>query len=62
MRVKNFSFCRRILIGWMKLSNEDWYARRGYIVYKTVDQMWNEKDKTGKVWWTPAVFMRKEIS
>ncbi|PVH76826.1 hypothetical protein DL98DRAFT_517678 [Cadophora sp. DSE1049] len=43
------------------LSNQDWYARRGYVVFKTVKEKWSEKDKAGKEWWFAGVFMRKEI-
>jgi len=41
--------------------NQDWYERRGYEVYKKIDKMWAEKDPTGKEWWFPAVFMKKDI-
>ncbi|KAL5319988.1 hypothetical protein ACEPPN_013047 [Leptodophora sp. 'Broadleaf-Isolate-01'] len=43
------------------ISNQDWYARRGYMVFKTVDEMWSERDARGREWWFGAVFMRKEI-
>jgi len=43
------------------LSNQDWYARRGYVVFKRVEEKWSEKDPMGKEWWFPAVFMRKDI-
>ncbi|KAH9221774.1 hypothetical protein DL95DRAFT_327136 [Leptodontidium sp. 2 PMI_412] len=43
------------------ISNQDWYARRGYVVFKTVDEMWSERDARGREWWFGAVFMRKEI-
>lgn len=45
-----------------KISNQDWYGRRGYVVYKTVDNFWWEKDKNGKDWPATAVFMRKNIT
>lgn len=44
-----------------QLSNQDWYARRGYAVFKTVKKMWKEIDVKGKEWWFSAVFMRKNI-
>lgn len=44
-----------------KLSNQDWYARRGYEVFKRVEEKWSEKDEMGKEWWFAGVFMRKEI-
>ena len=40
---------------------QDWYARRGYVPYKYVDKMWSEKDSKGRVWWSTAVSMRKDI-
>lgn len=43
------------------MSNQDWYARRGYVVFKRVEEKWSEKDPMGKEWWFPAVFMRKDI-
>ncbi|KAH7321966.1 hypothetical protein BKA65DRAFT_541083 [Rhexocercosporidium sp. MPI-PUGE-AT-0058] len=43
------------------ISNQDWYARRGYVVFKEVDKMWSERDPKGRQWWFKAVFMRKEI-
>lgn len=31
------------------------------MVFKTVDEMWSERDARGREWWFGAVFMRKEI-
>lgn len=44
------------------MTNQEWYGRRGYEVYRKVDQMWSTDDETGKTWWTPGVFMRKDIA
>ncbi|KAH6668921.1 hypothetical protein B0J14DRAFT_153250 [Halenospora varia] len=38
-----------------------WYARRGYEPYKYVEKAWKEEDPTGKIWWTTAVFMKKDV-
>jgi hypothetical protein len=40
---------------------QDWYARRGFEVYRSVDNMWDHIDPTGKKWGVNAVFMKKEI-
>jgi hypothetical protein len=45
----------------LKVTNEHWYKRRGYEVYRKVDQMWTSEDLEGKIWWVPGVFMRKDI-
>ncbi|CZR69794.1 uncharacterized protein PAC_19694 [Phialocephala subalpina] len=45
-----------------KVTNQEWYGRRGYEVYRNVDQMWSEDDETGKTWWVPGVFMKKDIA
>ncbi|KUJ07232.1 uncharacterized protein LY89DRAFT_631812 [Mollisia scopiformis] len=45
-----------------KVTNQDWYERRGYEIYRKVENMWSEVDPTGKIWQAPAVFMRKEIT
>lgn len=42
-------------------SAQDWYQRRGYEVYETREKMWSQIDSQGRVWWTTAVFMRKDI-
>lgn len=44
-----------------KITNQDWYERRGYVVYKRVKDLWWNPDKTGKMWPHSAVFMRKVI-
>lgn len=44
------------------MSTQDWYARRGYEVFNTVERRWVMVDKTGKEWGIAAVFMRKTVS
>jgi hypothetical protein len=44
------------------ISCQDWYARRGYVVFKTVDNAWQEHDLEGKIWPCSAVFMRKDLT
>jgi hypothetical protein len=44
-----------------KIENQDWYERRGYVVYARKEAMWSEKDKSGRLWPSTAVFMRKAI-
>jgi GNAT superfamily N-acetyltransferase len=45
-----------------KITNQDWYERRGYMPYKYVNDLWWESDKTGKRWPHSAVFMKKVIA
>jgi hypothetical protein len=45
-----------------KVEPEYWYARRGYRVYKTIENCWSEEDATGKVWLWTGIFMRKNIT
>lgn len=44
-----------------KISNKDWYQRRGYAIFKRAPGLFTELDKTGKSWGYNAVFMRKDI-
>lgn len=44
-----------------KVSNHDWYARRGYTPYGRTDGVYPEIDKTGKVWLAAWVHMEKRI-
>ena len=46
----------------LQATNEEWYARRGYQVIKTVQDYYRVSDKNGKVWDTKTVFMRKDIA
>jgi GNAT superfamily N-acetyltransferase len=48
--------------GMPKVEPQDWYARRGYVVYKEMEECWSEIDSTGKEWFWTAVFMRKNIT
>ncbi|KAK6613075.1 hypothetical protein H4I95_01419 [Botrytis cinerea] len=44
-------------------SNQDWYERRGYKVYKNMENFFGPQvDPTGKSWYWNAVFLKKEIS
>jgi hypothetical protein len=43
------------------MSNQDWYARRGYEVFKRDDRFYLEFSPTGKERAFTAVFMRKTI-
>lgn len=43
-------------------TNEEWYARRGYQLIKTVQNYYEVVDNNGKVWDTKTVFMRKDIA
>ncbi|KAG9237142.1 hypothetical protein BJ875DRAFT_454432 [Amylocarpus encephaloides] len=42
-------------------SISEWYARRGYVQYKLVEEAWWEPDKTGKQWAASAVYMKKDV-
>ncbi|KAJ5610693.1 Acyl-CoA N-acyltransferase [Penicillium lagena] len=48
--------------GMPKVTNQEWYARRGYRLAKTVQNYYQVPDKTGKIWDTKTVFMRKDIA
>ncbi|KAH8589295.1 hypothetical protein B0O99DRAFT_523484, partial [Bisporella sp. PMI_857] len=37
------------------------YQRRGYHIYGRIEKRWDEADSTGKLWYTDAVKMRKDI-
>jgi hypothetical protein len=43
------------------MSNEDWYARRGYKVFKRDDRFYVEFSPSGKERTFAAVFMAKTI-
>lgn len=45
-----------------KMSNQEWYDRRGYRLIETVQNYYGVADKQGKVWDVKTVFMRKDIS
>ncbi|PLN76125.1 hypothetical protein BDW42DRAFT_26847 [Aspergillus taichungensis] len=44
-----------------KVTNEEWYSRRGFKLIKTVENYYKVADRNGKVWATRTVFMRKDI-
>ncbi|KAJ5960483.1 uncharacterized protein N7479_007633 [Penicillium vulpinum] len=46
----------------LQTTNEEWYARRGYRLIKTVQNYYQVLDKNGKIWDTKTVFMRKDIA
>ncbi|KAI1119239.1 hypothetical protein F5Y14DRAFT_397130 [Nemania sp. NC0429] len=54
---------RRIAMGRPvpKITNQDWYSRRGYVVYGRKAAAWFETDPTGKTWAVGDVLMRKEL-
>ncbi|KAJ5467750.1 hypothetical protein N7475_005502 [Penicillium sp. IBT 31633x] len=45
-----------------KITNEEWYARRGYQPIKRVQNYYVIVDKNGKAWNVKTVFMRKDIA
>ncbi|KAJ5660366.1 hypothetical protein N7507_006817 [Penicillium longicatenatum] len=45
-----------------KILSQDWYARRGYRVIRTVQNFYTILDRSGKSWDTKTVFMRKDIA
>ncbi|KAK7941321.1 Acyl-CoA N-acyltransferases (Nat) [Apiospora aurea] len=44
-----------------KVTNQDWYMRRGYEVYQRRPNSWFDTDATGKEWWCTAVCLRKAL-
>ncbi|KAK8055612.1 hypothetical protein PG993_000839 [Apiospora rasikravindrae] len=44
-----------------KVTNQDWYMRRGYEVYQRRPNSWFDTDATGKQWWCTAVCLRKSL-
>ncbi|KAJ5236744.1 hypothetical protein N7489_006835 [Penicillium chrysogenum] len=59
---KREEFANATYGGVPKSTNEEWYARRGYRLIKTVQNYYHVGDKNGKVWDTKTVFMRKDIA
>ncbi|KAK9372528.1 uncharacterized protein V1513DRAFT_451977 [Lipomyces chichibuensis] len=45
-----------------KVSNQDWYERRGYKVYKRMENNYAVADPAGKVWHISAVCMKKSVA
>jgi hypothetical protein len=44
-----------------EMSLQDWYGRRGYVVFKVIENAWQEEDLEGKMWPSTAVFMKKDL-
>lgn len=44
-----------------QFSNQEWYERRGFKVYRDVGKLFSKVDSTGKTWSWDAVFMRKDL-
>ncbi|KAF7560396.1 hypothetical protein G7046_g3738 [Stylonectria norvegica] len=44
-----------------KLSNQEWYARRGYRLIAVVQNYYRNPDNTGVIWDLKTVFMRKDL-
>lgn len=44
-----------------KITNQDWYSRRGYKLYLRKEASWFDIDDTGKEWAVTGVFMRKDL-
>ncbi|KAI0023880.1 hypothetical protein F4780DRAFT_769120 [Xylariomycetidae sp. FL0641] len=45
----------------LKVTNQDWYQRRGYTLYDRKNAAWYDTDSTGKAWPCSGVFMRKNL-
>ncbi|KAK8126583.1 Acyl-CoA N-acyltransferases (Nat) [Apiospora kogelbergensis] len=45
----------------LKVTNQDWYVRRGYEVYQRRPNAWFDTDAAGKEWWCTAVCLRKTL-
>ncbi|KAE8140461.1 hypothetical protein BDV38DRAFT_18408 [Aspergillus pseudotamarii] len=54
-------FARATYGGIPKITNQDWYSRRGYKSLGIVQNYYDSKDKNGKQWDTKAIFMRKDL-
>ncbi|KAI1267459.1 hypothetical protein F5Y18DRAFT_303512 [Xylariaceae sp. FL1019] len=44
-----------------KITNQDWYARRGYVVYAEKTPGWFDIDEHGKKWPVKSICMRKTL-
>jgi len=42
-------------------SNQEWYERRGYKVYYTMENNFSKVDSAGKTWYWNAVYLKKKI-
>ncbi|KAE8311942.1 hypothetical protein BDV41DRAFT_540472 [Aspergillus transmontanensis] len=54
-------FAKATYGGVPKITNQDWYSRRGYRSLKIVQNYYDSKDRNGKVWDTKTIFMRKDL-
>ncbi|KAB8220226.1 hypothetical protein BDV33DRAFT_172716 [Aspergillus novoparasiticus] len=54
-------FAKATYGGIPKITNQDWYSRRGYRSLKIVQNYYDSKDRNGKVWDTKTIFMRKDL-
>ncbi|KAE8344911.1 hypothetical protein BDV24DRAFT_171407 [Aspergillus arachidicola] len=54
-------FARATYGGIPKITNQDWYSRRGYRSLKIVQNYYDSKDRNGKAWDTKTIFMRKDL-
>ncbi|KAJ5551091.1 hypothetical protein N7535_000967 [Penicillium sp. DV-2018c] len=59
---KDEEFAKLAFGGVPKTTNQEWYARRGYRLIKTVSGYYDTPDQDGKVWDLKTVFMRKDIA
>lgn len=46
----------------LQVTNEEWYARRGYRLIKTIQNHYKPVAKNGSIWDIKTVFMRKDIA
>jgi len=44
-----------------KISNYDWYSRRGYMIYDRQSHAWEEHDAEGNVYPIECIYMRKQL-
>ncbi|PIG87651.1 glucosamine--fructose-6-phosphate aminotransferase [Aspergillus arachidicola] len=54
-------FAKATYGGIPKITNQDWYSRRGYRSLKIVQNYYDSKDRNGKAWDTKTIFMRKDL-
>ena len=45
----------------VQFSNQEWYEKRGYEVYNTLEKAFSKVDSTGKTWYWNAVYLKKAI-
>ncbi|KAJ5407923.1 hypothetical protein N7509_001806 [Penicillium cosmopolitanum] len=54
-------FAKATYGGIPKVTNQDWYSRRGYQPIDIVQNYYDVRDRHGKRWDTKTIFMRKDI-